>query len=67
MQVKSINALARGLQVLQVLQTSQGMSLAALHGRTGVPKASLLRILKTLMEQGFIWQRMVDDASSSLC
>ena len=62
MQVKSINALARGLQILQVLQTSQGMSLAALHGRTGVPKASLLRILKTLMEQGFIWQRMVDDA-----
>ena len=27
-----------------------------------MPKASLLRILKTLMEQGFIWQRMVDDA-----
>jgi IclR family transcriptional regulator, mhp operon transcriptional activator len=62
MKVKSIHALARGLQVLQVLQTSQGLSLAALHGRTGVPKASLLRILKTLMEQGFIWQRMVDDA-----
>jgi IclR family mhp operon transcriptional activator len=61
-QVKSIHALARGLQVLQVLQTSQGMTLAALHGRTGVPKASLLRILKTLMEQGFIWQRMLDDA-----
>lgn len=62
MQVKSIHALARGLQVLQVLQTSQGLSLAALHLRTGIPKASLLRILKTLMEQGFIWQRMVDDA-----
>lgn len=62
MQVKSIHALARGLQVLQVLQTSRGMSLAALHGRTGVPKASLLRILKTLMEQGFIWQRMLDEA-----
>lgn len=62
MQVKSINALARGLQVLQVLQTSQGLGLAALHGRTGIPKASLLRILKTLMEQGFIWQRMLDDA-----
>jgi IclR family transcriptional regulator, mhp operon transcriptional activator len=62
MQVKSIHALARGLQVLQVLQTSQGMTLAALHARTGVPKASLLRILKTLMEQGFIWQRMLDDA-----
>ncbi len=62
MQVKSINALARGLQVLQVLQTSQGLSLAALHARTAIPKASLLRILKTLMEQGFIWQRMLDDA-----
>ena len=62
MQVKSINALARGLQVLQVLQTSQGLSLAALHQRTSIPKASLLRILKTLMEQGFIWQRMLDGA-----
>ena len=65
MQVKSIQALARGLQVLQVLQvlqTSRGMTLAALHGRTGVPKASLLRILKTLMEQGVIWQRMLDGA-----
>ena len=61
MQVKSIQALARGLQVLQELQTSQGMTLAALHRRTGVPKASLMRILKTLMEQGFIWQRMLDD------
>ena len=62
MQVKSINALARGLQVLQVMQTSQGLSLAALHQRTSIPKASLLRILKTLMEQGFIWQRMLDGA-----
>lgn len=62
MKVKSINALARGLQVLQLLQTSQGLSLAALHGHTDIPKASLLRILKTLMEQGFIWQRMLDDA-----
>jgi IclR family transcriptional regulator, mhp operon transcriptional activator len=62
MKVKSIHALARGLQVLQQLQTSQGLSLAALHSHTGIPKASLLRILKTLMEQGFIWQRMLDDA-----
>lgn len=61
-QVKSINSLARGLQVLQVLQASQGLSLAALHRRTGVPKASLLRILKTLMEQGLVWHRMLDEA-----
>ena len=62
MQVKSINALARGVQVLQVLQTSRGMTLATLHAQTGIPKASLLRILKTLMEQGVIWQRMLDEA-----
>lgn len=62
MKVKSINALARGLQVLQVLQASQGVTLAELHDLTDVPKASLLRILKTLLEQGFIWQRMVDEA-----
>lgn len=62
MQVKSINALARGLEVLQMLQAAGALTLADLHKATGIPKASLLRILKTLMQQGFVWQRMVDDA-----
>ena len=62
MQVKSINALARGLEVLQILQSSGALTLADLYRLTGIPKASLLRILKTLMQSGFIWQRMVDDA-----
>jgi IclR family mhp operon transcriptional activator len=62
MQVKSISALARGLEVLQILQSSGALTLADLHRLTGIPKASLLRILKTLMEGGFIWQRMVDAA-----
>lgn len=62
MQVKSIHALARGLEVLQILQSSGALTLADLYRLTGIPKASLLRILKTLMEAGFIWQRMVDDA-----
>jgi IclR family transcriptional regulator, mhp operon transcriptional activator len=62
MQVKSIHALARGLDVLRLLQQSGALRLSDLHRMTGIPKASLLRILKTLMEQGFIWQRMVDDA-----
>jgi IclR family mhp operon transcriptional activator len=43
------------LQVLQVLQASQRLSLAALHTRTGIPKGALLRLLTTLMEQGFVW------------
>lgn len=62
MQVKSIHALARGLQVLQLLQSAGALGLADLHRLTGIPKASLLRILKTLQEGGAIWQRMVDDA-----
>lgn len=62
MQVKSINALARGLEVLQILHASGALTLADLHRLTGIPKASLLRILKTLMQGGFVWQRMVDDA-----
>lgn len=62
LQVKSINALERGLKVLQILQTSGAASLADLHRMTGIPKASLLRILKTLMEQGMAWQRMADNA-----
>jgi IclR family transcriptional regulator, mhp operon transcriptional activator len=62
MRVKSINALARGLGVLHLLQTSGALTLGDLHRLSGIPKASLLRILKTLLEGGFVWQRMVDDA-----
>jgi len=61
-QVKSIQSLARGLSVLRLLQTSGALRLQDLHRQTGIPKASLLRILKTLKEQGMIWQRMVDNA-----
>jgi IclR family mhp operon transcriptional activator len=60
--VKSIRALARGLEVLRLLQSSGAMTLAGLHQASGLPKATLLRILRTLGEQGLIWQRMVDDA-----
>lgn len=60
--VKSIRALARGLEVLQLIQVSEALTLHDLHRITKVPKASLLRILKTLMEEGMIWQRIVDDA-----
>lgn len=62
MKVKSIASLARGLTVLQQLQVTPGLTLAQLHGATGIPKASLLRILKTLMDQGLVWQRLADEA-----
>jgi len=60
--VKSIRSLARGLAVLQLLQGAGPMTLHALHRRAGLPKASLLRILRTLAEAGAVWQRMADGA-----
>lgn len=62
LQVKSIRSLARGLKVLQLVQASGAVSLHDLHRMSGIPKASLLRILKTLIEQGMVWQRIIDEA-----
>lgn len=52
--VKSIEALRRGLEVLQAVQHSSAVTLAELQRQTGLPKASLLRILKTLREAGWV-------------
>ena len=59
--VKSIRALERGLDVLQALQTGPA-GLKTLHEITGLPKATLLRILRTLTERNLIWRRMADGA-----
>jgi len=60
--VKSIRSLARGLTVLQIVQASGAVTLHDLHRISRIPKASLLRILKTLIEQGAVWQRIIDEA-----
>lgn len=52
--VKSINALRRGMEVLQAIEDTSAATFAELHQQTGLPKASLLRILKTLRECGRI-------------
>lgn len=52
--VKSVEALRRGLLVLHAIEQSSAVTLAELHSQTGIPKASLLRILKTLMESGWV-------------
>ena len=60
--VKSIRALARGLDVLLEVQRSGGISLYELHLRLGLAKATLLRLLVTLSSRGLVWQRLADGA-----
>ncbi|WP_256255039.1 IclR family transcriptional regulator C-terminal domain-containing protein [Streptomyces sp. cf124] len=52
----------RGLQVLRVLQEMRAASLHDLHQVTGIPKATLLRILHTCNQQDLVWQRLADGA-----
>lgn len=61
-QVAPIRSLGRGLQVLEVLQEMRAASLHDLHVATGMPKATLTRILYTAHQHGLVWQRMVDGA-----
>ncbi|MDB5663375.1 MAG: transcriptional regulator, IclR family [Sphingomonas bacterium] len=60
--VKSVRALARGLDVLIEIQRCRAASLHELHLRLALPKATLLRMLVTLAARGLIWQRLADGA-----
>jgi IclR family mhp operon transcriptional activator len=60
--VKTIRALDRGLQVLAYLHRSRAASLHDLHLTSGLPKATLTRVLATLQMRGLIWQRLADGA-----
>ena len=60
--MKRIEALARGLKVLNAVEASPGASLHELHGKTGLPKATLLRSLRTLEDAGFVARRLADGA-----
>ncbi len=61
-QVKAIESLSRGLAVLSHVQRHFASSLKDIHEQTGVPKASLLRILKTLEASGRVVRRLADGA-----
>lgn len=52
--MKTVNALQRGLEVLLAIDSSSAATLTELYRQTGIPKASLQRILKTLREAGWI-------------
>ena len=51
--MKTVNALHRGLEVLLAIDNSSAATLTELYRQTGIPKASLQRILKTLREAGW--------------
>ena len=61
-QVKTISSLERGLRVLKALEEMRAASLHDLHQVTGIPKASLIRILHTCNKEGLVWQRLADGA-----
>jgi IclR family transcriptional regulator, mhp operon transcriptional activator len=61
-QVKPVESLGRGIDVLLALQEAGPASLHELHRTTGVPKSSLLRILRTLHGRGLVHQRLADGA-----
>jgi IclR family mhp operon transcriptional activator len=56
-----IRALARGLRVIEYLQSHPAASLADLHKGIGLPKVTLLRILHTLQDEGWVYRGIGDD------
>lgn len=59
-QPEIIRGLQRGLQVMQVLQSSSIASLHDIHRATRISKPSLLRILNTLENAGVVSRRLAD-------
>lgn len=60
--VKTIRALDRGLEVLAYLHQARAASLHELFLATGLPKATLIRLILTLERRGMVWQRLADGA-----
>ncbi|WP_162224959.1 IclR family transcriptional regulator domain-containing protein [Neptunomonas antarctica] len=60
-EVKKIRALARGLQVVEFLGKRSKTSLNELHLATKLPKATLLRILSTFEDHGWVYRGLGDN------
>ncbi len=58
--VKTIESLSRGLLVVEAIRELSPVSLADLHQHTGISKATLLRVLKTLQEAGWVYRALGD-------
>jgi IclR family mhp operon transcriptional activator len=51
---EQVQSLGRGLRILEALNQNRVTSLAALNQITGLPKPSLVRLLETLIEAGYV-------------
>lgn len=58
--VKTVRALERGLQVLEILKFSGGSTLQQLCRQTGMPKSTLRRLLATLEKTGAARRGLAD-------
>src|SRR5690348_603658 len=59
-ELSTIRGLERGLQVLKALRTNAASTLQDVHAATGLPKPTLLRILRTLERGGVVRRRLAD-------
>ncbi len=57
---ETMRTLERGLAVLDALDDHDSLTLQALHDMTGLPKATLLRVLATLEKTGHARRRIAD-------
>ncbi len=51
---RTITSLARGLLVIEALNRRAYTTLSELHGETGLPKSTLVRLLDTLIATGYV-------------
>lgn len=60
MPVKEIKSLHKAIDILEILQRVEGCGLADLHKLTGMPKATLLRSIRTLEARNFVRRSLAD-------
>lgn len=60
--VKRIEAIQRATAVLDYLYEQPGQQLKQLHNHLGIAKPTLLRVLATLRDDNYVWQRLSDGA-----
>lgn len=56
----TVRAVARALTVLELLTRHQSLGLEELHQLAQLPKPTLVRLLHTLRDRGWIWRRLCD-------